>query len=199
MTSRKEFIQMAGTTIFLPVLKHVPFSGLWIIGDSILGGQNNKEEYRARKVIQRTVPDWTHIGTIDNEHDCHPGFRTDQVARDITSWVLDIPEPDLVWIYLGVNDILQKSTCELNSIIYTIKNNFPYASILLSRISLFPSYEEECINFNRLIDNFELPSIDYENVFDYNEHFLEDKIHLNDLGQLLLAEKFIYYLATSKL
>jgi lysophospholipase L1-like esterase len=46
------------------------------------------------------------IGTIDRDHEGHPGWRTDEIAANVNGW-LATSSPELILLLIGTNDINQ--------------------------------------------------------------------------------------------
>ncbi len=141
-------------------------------------------------------------------HECHSGWRTDQVLNGTTKgnglsqWLKGY-RPDIALIHLGTNDIYQSQTPEstrdeIAQVIEKLRKNNPHIKILLARImpmKMNPNIQR----LNRLLlqlskkmtkPDSPIISVDMYTGFNPNSDFQKDHIHPNAKGEEKMAQRW---------
>lgn len=95
-------------------------------------------------------------GDFDQNHEGHWGWRIDQIAPQVTSYISSA-SPDIVLIHLGSNDIFNGENPanvaqELGSLIDSIRVVKPDVEIMLAKLIPSSYYPERITALNALID-----------------------------------------------
>ena len=78
-------------------------------------------------------------GLADQQHEGHSGFRIDQLAAGVTSWLTE-HRPDVVLLMIGTNDLVQENAVatapqRVSSLIDRITGVVPSATVLVSTVT----------------------------------------------------------------
>ena len=119
------------------------------LGDSITEGRAQRPSYRPElwRLLQRDGCDVDFIGSargpgrsahLDNDHEGHWGWRTDQIAAALPAW-LDRRTPDIALVHLGSNDVMQdvpteQAVAQLRRIVAQLREANPRVLLLLAQI-----------------------------------------------------------------
>ncbi len=207
-----------------PTVKILP------LGDSITCASKYKLSYRyplwkklvdARKQIKfigshaakgdygRTQWDTYKNLSFPPAHECHPGWRTDQILNGLnkdgsrlSQWIAGY-QADIALIHLGTNDIYQSQTAEstrdeIEQVILTLRTKNPYIKILLARIipmqmnPNIPRLNQLLLKLSKKLNKPDSPviSVDMYSGFSVNTDMQKDKIHPNAKGEEKMAQRW---------
>lgn len=195
--------------------------GVLPLGDSITSGNQTMFSYRYwlwSSLNARAAP-VNFVGSLqenflgspefpdpafDRDHEGHWGWRTDEILRDLPSWV-PLYRPDIVLLHLGTNDCWQGQTAastidELAAIIDTLRARNARVAVLLAQI--LPTGDpglDACIDQlnaqipalaqqKNTVDSPIIP-VDQHTGFD-NTTDTHDGIHPNEAGEKKMARRW---------
>ena len=202
---------------FVPVSTHAATAPIKImpLGDSITYGTNssNGGGYRLPLwndlISQGASVDF--VGSqqsgpmnADDDNEGHPGWRIDQIASNIVSW-LTTYQPQIILLHIGTNDINQNydvanAPARLSSLIHQITTTLPNASVFVAQIiplTSSSSSNSQVVTYNSAIPNIVQaagPNVHMVDMYDaVPANQLPDNIHPSDFGYALMAH--VWYTA----
>lgn len=112
-----------------------------------------------------TFSDTDNPGLPDRDHQGKPSYRVDEIDTEITGWLNEVEDPDVILLLIGTNDFLQtwlyKQPAgvldELDALITKITTSRPHAKIIVS--SLIPSTVSTDIEAKQVIFNQGIPDL----------------------------------------
>jgi lysophospholipase L1-like esterase len=139
---------------------------------------------------------------FDYDHEGHPGWRDEEVADRIYSWLLDNP-PDIVLLHIGTND-LDTSPTDVEQILMEIDRFNKNIIVILAKIINRQIYSSKTTIFNNNVEEMALKRIakgdkilivDQENALNYNND-MADNLHPNARGYEIMADVWLEALLT---
>jgi len=151
-------------------------------------------------------------------HECHSGWRTDQVLngmskdnRGLSQWLKKY-KADIALIHLGTNDIYQSQTPEstrdeVEQVISKLRASNPKIKILLARIMPM-KMNPNIPRLNRLLlqlskklnkPNSPVVSVDMYSGFSVNSDLQKDQIHPNAKGEEKMAQRWFAALMSKRI
>ena len=141
-------------------------------------------------------------------HECHSGWRTDQILNGangegkLSDWLAHY-QPDIALVHLGTNDIYQSQTAEstrdeIEQVIHTLRAKNPHIKVLLARIipmqkkPNIPRLNKLLLQLAKKLNKPESPviSVDMYSGFNPETDQQKDRIHPNAKGEQLMAERW---------
>jgi len=142
-------------------------------------------------------------------HECHSGWRTDQILNGINNngsrlsqWITGY-QPDIALIHLGTNDIYQSQTPEstrdeIEQVILKLRGKNPHIKVLLARVipmqmnPNIPRLNQLLLQLSKKLNQTNSPviSVDMYSGFSINTDMQKDKIHPNANGEEKIAQRW---------
>lgn len=142
-------------------------------------------------------------------HECHSGWRTDQILNGLkkgdsglAQWVSGY-QADIALVHLGTNDIYQSQTPEstrdeIEQAIQILRNKNPRITILLAKIIPMQT-NNNILKLNQLLAQLAkklntptspVVSVDMYSGFNVNTDLQQDRIHPNANGERKMAQRW---------
>ncbi|MBI4397450.1 MAG: hypothetical protein HY548_10170 [Elusimicrobia bacterium] len=137
------------------------------LGDSITDGKDVPGSYRTELWRKFAADGLTidFVGSLangpaelgDKDHEGHGGFRIDQIASNVTTW-MNVSQPDIILLLIGTNDVivnydLAHAPARLSALLDAVAAARPGADVLVGSIPPFasPVYNARAEAFNDAI------------------------------------------------
>ncbi len=182
------------------------------LGDSITHGWNTfPGGYRDRLENLLTVNNITFdfVGTADDngpaslsdkDHQGHPGWRIDEIAAQVDSW-LQSETPDIVQLLIGTNDVLQEfdlanAPSRLSNLVDQITTAAPNAELIVATIPPHERryYNDFVLDYNATIEGMVAGKIAQGKNVSFVDMYsqltvddLGDRVHPNQTGYNKMA------------
>lgn len=137
------------------------------------------------------------LPVFDYEHEGHRGFRDDEIAAAVYSWLVNNPA-DIILLHIGTNS-LDTSELDVRKILEEIDRYSPEVIVVLARIINQAVYNPDVTKFNDNVEKMALGRIqfgdkivivDQENALVYPDD-LADNIHPNKSGYSKMADVWL--------
>jgi len=138
----------------------------------------------------------------DKDHEGHSGWTIPQIASNINGW-LNTYNPDVVFLWIGGNDILQTGNINATGLsnlidqIFTVKPNitlfvsdyYPWPDVVLPYNAVIPGIVQQKANAGKNVHFVKLSDIQ----FDRNSDISYDGLHLSEGGYTKIANLWYKY------
>lgn len=143
--------------------------------------------------------------SFDRDHEGHPGWRINQIAAEIVSWLMSY-RPHIILLHIGTNDFVKnddptQAPARLSRLLNLITTTLPAATVIVAQILPLPRrarLNAEVIAYNATIPRMVQADVVQGKHIQYVDMYhavppsmLPDQIHPNDAGYALMAKVWL--------